>query len=201
MKLECSGQDRRAREGEPIIADHCDRVYGGTELKRQGREMLRNALLVIALAALAGLWIMTYQAIAGPHPLPAQIATHFDAAGNANGWGEPKMLWLLPIIGTGIVGLMTVVSFYPGAFNYLVRVTPTTRARFEAITLNMIAWVRAELVCLFLWIQDAIIRSAREGRGVLSLWLVPVGIVVIFASVAWHFMAMLQAAREAGRGR
>ena len=162
--------------------------------------MLRKALLVIALAALAGLWVMTYQAVAGPHPLPDRIATHFDAAGNVNGWGEPKMLWLFPIIATAVVALMTLVSFYPSAFNFPVPSTPATRPRFEAITLSMIAWLRAELVCLFLWIQQAIIHSAREGRSALSPWLVPVAILAIFGSIGWHFVAILNAAR-AGRRR
>jgi uncharacterized membrane protein len=161
--------------------------------------MLRRTLLVIALAALAGTWIVTVQALTGAHALPARIATHFDAAGNANGWGEPKMLWLFPIIATFIVALMTLVNRYPQAFNYPVRVTPATRPRLEAISLSMIAWLRAELVCLFLWIQVAIIRSARAGRSSLSPWLVPVAILVIFASIGWHIAAMIKAGRAAAQ--
>ena len=160
---------------------------------------MRKALLLIALAALAVTWIVTVQAIYGAHPLPARIATHFDAAGNANGWGEPRMLWLFPIISTFIVGLMTLVGRHPQAFNYPVRVTPATRPRFEAISLSMIAWLRAELVCLFLGIQYVIIRSARDGRNSLSPWLLPLVILVVFATIGRHFVAMIRIGRAGVR--
>lgn len=160
---------------------------------------MRKALLLIALAALAGTWIVTVQAIYGPNPLPARIATHFDAAGNANGWGEPKMLWLFPIISTFIVALMTLVSGFPQAFNYPVRVTPATRPRLQAISLSMIAWLRTELVCLFLGIQYVIIRSAQEGRNCLSPWLLPPMILVIFATIGWHFAAIIRTGRAGPR--
>jgi uncharacterized membrane protein len=85
---------------------------------------VRKLLAFIAVAALAASGALTAMAIHGTPPLPARIPTHFDAAGNINGWGEPRMLWLLPIIATGVVGLMTLVSFFPQSFNYPVRVTP-----------------------------------------------------------------------------
>lgn len=151
------------------------------------------------MAALAATWILTVQAIYGGHPLPARIATHFDAAGNVNGWGEPKMLWLFPIIASFIGVVMTLVSRYPQAFNYPVRVTPASRPRLEAITLGMIAWLRAELVCLFLWIQYEIIRSARDGQNRLSSWLLPVVILAIFATIGWHFAAIIKAGRGGAR--
>lgn len=158
---------------------------------------MRKLLLALALAGLAGLWLITAQAIYGANPLPERFATHFDAAGNANGWGVPKMLWLLPIIATAMVGLLTLVSRYPQAFNYPVRVTPITRPRLEALTLGMIAWLRAELVLLFLWIQYAIIQSAREGHSRISPWFVPSVILVVFVTIGWHFAAMMRASRPA----
>jgi uncharacterized membrane protein len=160
---------------------------------------LRKALAVVALAALAGLWTITVQAICGAHPLPARIATHFDAAGQVNGWGEPRMLWLLPIIATFVVVLMTLVSFYPQSFNYPMRVTPANRPRLQAVTLSMIAYLRAELVCLFLWIQYEIIRSARQGRSSLSPWFLPVVIAIVFATIIVHFVAVIRAGRAVTR--
>lgn len=160
---------------------------------------MRKTLLVLALAGLAGIWIITTQAIYGAHALPARFATHFDAAGNANGWGSPKMLWLLPIIATAMAVLLTLVSRYPGAFNYPVRITPGMRPRLEAITLNMIAWLRVELVLLFLWIQYAIIQSARAGSNRVSPWFVPFVIVLVFATIGWHFAAILRVGRSAAR--
>lgn len=160
---------------------------------------MRKALLLVALIALAATWLATIHAIYGPHPLPARFATHFDAAGNANGWGEPRMLWLFPIISTFIVAVMILVSRFPQAFNYPVRVTPAMRPRLEAISLSMIAWLRAELACLFLGIQYLIIRSAREGQNSLSPWLLPLAILVVFATILGHFVAMIRIGRTSAR--
>ena len=162
--------------------------------------MVRKALVVVAWLALGGLWAYTAAAIYGPGRLPARFATHFDAAGQVNGWGEPKMLWLMPLIATGAVALMTVVSRFPQAFNYPMRITRAMRPQLERISLNMIAWLEAELVCLFLAVQGVIIRSAREGQNRLSPWLLPCVLLVVFATIGWHFAALLRVGRTGARG-
>ncbi len=156
---------------------------------------MRKILAFIAVAALVASWALTAMAIHGTPPLPARIPTHFDAAGNINGWGEPRMLWLLPVVAICLDGALTLVSFFPQLFNYPVRVTPANRPRLEAITLNMIAWLQAELACLFFWIQCAIIRSARTGRNSMSPVLLVSAIALIFATVVAHIIAMVRAAR------
>jgi len=142
------------------------------------------------------LWALTGYAVYGPHPLPARIATHFDAAGKANGWGEPRMLWLLPVIATGVYGAMWLAGRNPAAFNYPIRVTPATRPRLEAVTLGMVAWIQFEVVCLFLWIQYEIVRSAQAGRSALPPAFLPMVLVAIFGTIAWHFAAILRIGRE-----
>jgi len=157
---------------------------------------MRKTLAVAAIVALVALWVVTAQAIYGAPPLPPRIPTHFDISGNVNGWGEPRMLWLLPFIATLIFGLMTLVSFFPHSFNYPMRVTPAMRPRVENITLAMIAWLRAEVACIFLWIQFETIESAREGANRLSPWFLPLLLVVVFGTITWHFVALLRAGRD-----
>ncbi|HEY3707096.1 MAG TPA: DUF1648 domain-containing protein [Terracidiphilus sp.] len=157
---------------------------------------MRKPLAFIAAAALAALWTLTFQAIYGAHALPARIPTHFDGSGNVNGWGEPRMLWLFPIIATVVFALMALVSRYPESFNYPMRVTPLTRPRLQAITLGMIAWLRFEIVGLFLWIQFEIVRSARRGHNTLPPFLLLMTIGVVFATILAHFVAMGRAAGQ-----
>jgi uncharacterized membrane protein len=157
---------------------------------------VRSFLQYAAFAALLVLWAITAFAVAGPHPLPARIPTHFDLAGKPNGWGAPGMLWLIPAVATVILGLMTLVARRPSVFNYPVRVTPATRPRLQAIALSMIDWLRCELAGLFLWIQYATIESARAGRNGLSPLFFPVTIVVVLGTIAWHLRSMFAAARR-----
>ena len=157
---------------------------------------MRKMLETISLAILAGLAWITWQALYGAEQLPARIAVHFDMAGNPNGWGKPSMLPLMPIIAVVSYLLMTLVARFPSAFNYPVEVTEENRPLLEALTLDMIAWLKTEMVCLFAWIQWSIIEVARQGRGNLSPWLLPVCLLAIFGTTFWFIAAMRRAARS-----
>jgi uncharacterized membrane protein len=153
---------------------------------------MKSVLHAIAAVALVLTWAATVYVIYGPHPLPDRIPVHFDAAGSSNGWGSPAMLWLLPIMATVIYLLMTVVARFPSAFNFPVRVTRQNRPRLEALALAMIAWLRAEVVCLFAWIQYTTLEFARQGQGRLSPWFLPLSLVAVFLTIGWHVAAMLR---------
>ncbi len=158
-------------------------------------EPLRAFLQYAAFAAMLAMWAFTAYAVAGPHPLPPRIPTHFDLAGRPNGWGQPGMLWMLPIVATIILGLMSLVARHPRAFNYPLRVTPATRPRLEAIALGMIAWLQLEIAALFLLIQYAIIQSARIARNPLPPAFMPIALLVVIGTAAWHTRTMFAAAR------
>ena len=60
---------------------------------------MRKTLEAVGLGALAVLFWDTYRALYGPDPLPDRIPTHFDIAGQPNGWARlPRfgcsLLWL-----------------------------------------------------------------------------------------------------------
>jgi len=155
---------------------------------------LRRTLEFVALAALGVLWAVTAYALLGANRLPPRIPIHFDLAGHPNGWGEPTVLLLVPAIGTVMYVLMTVVSRYPGSFNYPVRVTPANRAALQELALRMMAWLKAELLVLFAWIQHGSIEAARGSQGALSPVFILVVIAVVFSTVGWHIVAMRRAA-------
>lgn len=174
-------------------------MYGDSGTVESERDWLRSTLQAIAALGLAGIWALAGMAVLGPHKLPGRIPVHFNALGQIDAWGSPAMLWFLPGVATGIYLLMTLVARHPGAFNYPVRVTPLNRPRLEAISLNLIAWLQAELLWLFLFIEYASIRSVRLGRSALSPWMVPICIAVIFLTVGWHIAAMVRAGRPKPR--
>ncbi len=159
---------------------------------------MRKVLEGVGLGALALLIWITYDALAGPSHLPDRIPTHFDAAGNANGWGSPATLLLLPILAVGLYLLITVVSMFPASFNYPVRVTAENRERLQGLTLNMVTWLKTELACLFAAIQWAILQAVRSGEGRLPVLLVPGFLVLIFGTALWHIFALFRAAQPGG---
>lgn len=155
------------------------------------RKVAEAAALILVVLTLG----TTAYAVWGPNPLPERIPTHFDPAGNPNGWGTPAMLWLVPLMSTIIYLLMTWVARFPSAFNFPMHTTLAMRPRLEAIALGMISWLKVEVVALFAWIQYQAIAVARHGRGTVSQLFMPLALVVIFGTIAAHIMSLRRAAR------
>ena len=156
---------------------------------------MRKSLEAAALVFLCLIWGWTANAIFGSDPLPAQIPVHFDLAGRPDRWGTPQMLWMIPLVTAVIYGLMTLVARYPSAFNFPVRIKPATRPRLEAIALNLLSWLKVEVLGLFFWIQFQAIQYARKGRGELSPAFLPMVLLAIFGTIGWHIIAMRRVGR------
>lgn len=155
---------------------------------------MRKLLEAFALAGLAALVWLTYSALYGPGRLPDRVATHFDAAGNPNGWSSPQAMIVMPVIAGAIYLLMSVVGQFPATFHYPVRPTSQNLPRLQAVTLNMLAWLKAELAWLFALLQWAFVRSAQTGEGRLFPQILPVVLIVVLGTVGWHLVALFRAA-------
>jgi uncharacterized membrane protein len=158
---------------------------------------MRKLLEMVSLAGLAVMAWITYRAFNGPEPLPERIPIHFDAAGNANGWGPPSALIMLPVVAAGIYLLITVISLLPTGIKSAVKLTAESRAEIQALTRRMLAWMKAELVGLFLCLQWFILAGIKDGSNRIPALAPPAFIVVMFATVGWHLVAVFRAMRSA----
>ncbi len=156
---------------------------------------MRKGLEIICLAGLASIFGITWQAFNGPVSLPARVPTHFDAVGNANAWGPPSTLWFLPAIATALYLFITLISLLPTRIRKAANLSPECRARMETLTHQMVAWIKLELICLFVWIQWSILDAVRQGEGNLSPLAVPIFIAAILVTMSLHAVAIIHAAR------
>lgn len=157
---------------------------------------MRKTLEVVGLMMLGVLYWITYAAMNGPERLPDRIPTHFDISGQPNAWGSPAILWLLPIVGTGVYLLLTVLaSIRFRRFNLPVRVTETNLPFIQDQTSELVSWIKVEMLCLFCYIQWGMIQAARSREFRLSPLLIPVFLVAIFGTVGWYLSAILRGAR------
>jgi uncharacterized membrane protein len=159
---------------------------------------MRKILEFVSLAALAVIVWITAEAFVGPHRLTGRIPVHFNAAGQPDRWGSPASFLAVPILALVLYVLMTVVARYPSAFNFPVRVSPANRRQLEALALQMISWLKAEVLCLFAGVQAMTVTSARGGEAHLSLWFMPITLVVVFATIGWYVAGMLKAGKRLG---
>lgn len=152
---------------------------------------MRRILDIISLVGLAVLGGVTADALGGPHRLPARIPTHFGLNGHPTSWGSPWLLLFLPIIACALYILMTWVARYPASFNYPVRVTRANITRLQALALGMIAWLKAEVIWLFVCIQSEAIHAARAGHnGGIAAWLMPTALGVVLGTIIGYVLAM-----------
>lgn len=161
---------------------------------------MRKTIEVPALVVLGYLFWITYWALNGPDRLPDRVPTHFDITGRPNAWGSPGILWILPVVGFGLYLLMTALaSIQFRTFNLPVRVTEVNLPFIQQKTREMVALIKMEILCLFVYIQSGIIQGARVGAFRLSPAIVPVFMAVIFATLGIYMVVIIRGARSRAR--
>jgi hypothetical protein len=156
---------------------------------------MRKWLEEIALLALGLNTAVTVLALFGSGELPKRIPVHFDAMGHPVTWGSPAMILALPSVTLIVYLLFTVVTSFPGAFNYPVRVTSLNRQRLQKLALDLMAWLKAEIVTLLTWTQWVTIQVARNPERRMP-GMTTVALVVVFATVTSYMVLMFKAGRE-----
>lgn len=157
---------------------------------------MRKTLEVVGLALLGALYWITYASMNGPERLPERIPTHFDISGQPNAWGSPAILWLLPVVGTGVYLLITVLSRIRfRSYNLPVRVTENNLPFIQDQTSELVSWIKVEMLCLFCYIQWGMIEAARSREFRLSPAVIPVFLAAIFGTLGWYMTAIIRGAR------
>jgi uncharacterized membrane protein len=102
--------------------------------------------------------------------LPPRIPTHFDAAGEANGWGSPDTLWFLLVaqVFTGVV-FLTVPYMgrrFPGIVSLGTRrlsdYTPAQQARILPLLHDMMGYLSFLVNMFFVFMLRQIIGAATQ---------------------------------------
>jgi uncharacterized membrane protein len=117
--------------------------------------------------------------------LPPRIPTHFDAAGNANGWGSPSTLWFLLVaqVVTGVLFLFVpyIGRRYPGIVNLGTRrlsdCTPAQQARILPLLHDMMACMSILMNLFFIFMLQGVLHAATQPRPQLpTVW--PMGFIL-----------------------
>ena len=141
-----------------------------------------------------------------PH-LPPHIPTHFDAAGEANGWGRPHTLWFLLLVQVLICGLLLAVPFlgrrFPGMVNLGSRTlsdfTPAQRERIMPWLTDMMEYMSVLVGILFSILLRQTIRAALSSHPHFSRWWIGAFLIGVAAIVIYYLPRIFAAANEAGR--
>lgn len=136
-------------------------------------EVLSVLSIVYVIVAIINAWAK----------LPAVIPTHYNFAGEIDGYGsKSSILFLLPVMLVMYIGF-TVLTKYPQIYNYVVEITEKNALTQYSLAKSFMRILKFEIILLFSYINLAIISSALSSKSTLSLWFLPITFIVLFGSI------------------
>ncbi len=108
---------------------------------------LDRILEITAYVLLGLMWATTAYAF---FILPATIPIHYNASGEADGYGKKMLLLLLPLIPTIIFFGISILSRYPHIFNYMVTITAENALKQYTMAGRLLRFLKLSVVLIFL---------------------------------------------------
>jgi Protein of unknown function (DUF1648). len=118
--------------------------------------------------------------------LPDTIPSHFNAAGEIDGYGSKSTLFILIPVTVILYAGITLLSRFPHIFNYAVEITEKNTGTQYRLARIFIRVLKAELVTIFTYLEYCIVMSALSGRIELGIFFLPVTLVVVFSSIGYY---------------
>ena len=157
-----------------------DAVCGGPpSLYQRIAGILAPVLLLGSIAYILILW----------HKLPEQIPTHYNFAGEIDGYGGRGTLLLMPIIGLVMDLSLALVCRFPQSWNTGVRVTVLNRTRVYRLVRDLMADLRLSMAVLFAGfaIYQANLPEQFSGN------VTGIMLILIFAPLVRYFIRLARA--------
>lgn len=106
--------------------------------------------------------------------LPDKIATHFNLAGKADGYGSKNDIWAMPILNLVMYFGMTLIAtkMKPCNYNYPTKVTEKNAPILYAMSIRMLVWINLAIALIFLVISTQTILLAKEINHIDLSWFI-----------------------------
>jgi uncharacterized membrane protein len=145
---------------------------------------------LIGWGVLLALWIWTGMSYSS---LPDSIPTHFNAAGEADGFGKKASIIGLPLIATLLYIGLTLLNRFPHIFNFPTPITPDNALKQYTNATRMIRFLKLILVVVFAGISFQTIQQANGKANGLGVWFLPLTLVLIFIPLVYFVIKSVQA--------
>ncbi len=145
-----------------------------------------SVLLVVLL-------VFTGFALYGRHRLPDHIPTHFAQIGLADSWTTPSSFEVLPLIAMIVYLGLTVVTALSWLAKHAAEMDTEGAPGLEVLILKLVAWIKAELLAGFAYIQISSIQAVRRNEvasSTLGWWIL---LAALLVTIVWHVAMMLRA--------
>jgi uncharacterized membrane protein len=131
---------------------------------------------------LLAIWALT---ISQYSTLPDTIPTHFNGAGQADGFGSKATILSLPVIASLLFIGLTLLNRYPHSFNYPTAITQDNALRLYTLATRMLRYLKLVLVLVFGGIEFMTIQHATGKAAGLGAWFLPLTLVLVFLPLVY----------------
>ena len=131
----------------------------------------------VTAAAIAGTFLYLIYMWNG---LPEQIPSHYNGAGQADGWSGKGSLWFSPVMAVLLYGFISLMEQFPDLWNTGIEVTPENKERVLGAVKTMVVWTKTSAVLCLCWMT---LCSARQKN--LGVWFLPVFLGMTFFPIVW----------------
>lgn len=128
--------------------------------------------------------------------LPSRISTHFNMAGEPDGWGSPHALWLMLGLQVLLAVLMFSIPFlgrrFPASVHFgtanLGDFTPEQRDRVWPLLDRMAGWMGVATSLFFVYVIREVIHAASSSRPRFRVGWVAALFVGAMAGISIHYV-------------
>lgn len=149
-------------------------------------DLILEILAIISLLAFLGFTLYYYSR------LPDTIPTHFDTAGNPDGYSGKDTFWAIPAVAFVFYTILTLFNRVPEKFNFPVKITPANVYRQYLLAVRLIRYLKLTLVLMFFFITFKTVMVAVGKSGGLGIWFMPVFIGIIVGPLILYFILAQQ---------
>ena len=143
--------------------------------------------------ALIGIWMLT---LFNYSSLPDIIPTHYNGAGEADGFGNKLNILTLPVIASILFIGMTILNKYPHSFNYLGPITEENAHQYYTNSTRLIRFLKLIIVIIFGAIVFKTIHNVYGNTDALGVWFLPITLGLIFIPIMYYLAKSIQGRKE-----
>ena len=148
-----------------------------------------QVLELLGWGVLLALWIWTGMSYSS---LPDTIPTHFNAAGEADGFGRKASIVSLPVVASLLYIGLTLLNRVPHSFNFPTPITQDNALRQYTNATRMIRYLKLILVVVLAGISYQTIQQANGTGDGLGLWFLPLTLGLIFMPLLYFVIKSFQ---------
>lgn len=146
-----------------------------------------KAIEIAGWLSVSVIWVFT---VINYNNLPDIIPIHFNAVGEADGFGEKTNILTLPIIATIIFVGLALLNKYPHIFNYPTNITKENAQRQYTIATKLIRYLNLITVLIFGYIAFTTIQNAKGQVDGLGVWFLPLSMGIVFIPIIYAIVKL-----------